>query len=306
MPEQDRKGAWHQSTLENLLDGCSWQYYLEYVRGLPSGKASTVSGSAFHAGVELHEQARLEGQVLPELGDMLKVGHDFLASTDFDGDTVRAEVEASLSHWWGTPTKDGNLSHRQWVGDMEPVGVEQYFKQHLVDGALPVAGTVDAIYRQENGGLLLVDWKTAGSLSRWGHEGSEHRRQATLYSVMLMLEGQAESLQPMTYCVVRRSVSRSKQFEGARRVTVTPSLADVETLGNRIRQAEQVVAEASYVRNPEWVLCSAQWCPFYQECMVTGEASPYTLGVPSGRQQLGQYETDVTENSVASTTRKGA
>jgi hypothetical protein len=282
MPEQDRSGAWHQSTLENLLDGCSWAYYLEYVRGLPSEKSSTVAGSAFHAGVELHEQARLDGTALPELGDMVVEAHTFIEGTGFDGADMRGEAEAALSHWWSTPMKDKGPSHRQWVGDMQPVGIEKYFRVPLVEDALPIAGTMDAVYRKEDGGLLLVDWKTAGSFSRWGHEGDEHRRQATLYAVGILLSKEfpdVQELPEMAYCVVRRSAGKSKQFEGARRVFVQPSLADVETLGNRIRQAEETVREKKFVRNPEWVLCSKTWCPFWDPCMVTGEASPYRLPV---------------------------
>jgi len=279
MPEQNRSGAWHQSTLENLLDGCSWAYFLEYAQGLPSAKSSTVAGSATHLGIELHENARLEGGGLPELGDMVAAAREFLDGSEVVEPEQYQEVEAALSHWWGTPMKDGGPSHREWVGDMEPVAIERYFRTDLVDGALPIAGTMDAVYRNESG-LLLVDWKTAGNLSRWGHQGDEHRRQATLYSVGILLDPEfpdVTELPEMAYCVVRRSNSKSRSFEGARRVFVQPSLADVETLGNRIREAERVVAEGRFVRKPDWTLCSKTWCPFWDPCMVTGEAAPYAV-----------------------------
>lgn len=279
MPEQDRSGAWHQSTLETLLDGCSWAYYLEYVQGLPSAKSSTLAGSAFHAGVELHEEARLNKENLPELNDMVQAGHDWLEGKELVLPEHYEEVEAALTHWWGAPMKDGSPSHRLWVRDMEPLAIEDYFRVGLVDGALPIAGTMDAVYR-DGDTIRLVDWKTANNLSRWGHEGAEHRRQATLYAVGVLLAGkwpEVTELPTMTYCVSRRSKGKSRNFEAARRVLVEPSLADVETLGNRIREAERVVEEGKFVRRPDWVLCSKQWCPFYQGCMVTNELSPYGL-----------------------------
>jgi hypothetical protein len=61
-PVLARREAWHQSTLETLLDGCSWQYFLTYVLNIPaSTKPASASGIAYHAALEAHEKARATG-----------------------------------------------------------------------------------------------------------------------------------------------------------------------------------------------------------------------------------------------------
>jgi hypothetical protein len=264
----DRSDAWHQSTLSSLLDGCSWQYFLEYILKVEAtSKSASIAGSAYHAAVEQHELRR--GTVGVE--DMLGIATEYVEERG-GGTDVAEEARAAVRNFF-RPLKDGSLSHRDWLQDYEPVAIEQYFKLPLVEGAKPIGGTVDGVYRAADGRLTLIDHKTADSFSRWGKEGDEHRKQATLYSVAAALspEYEAEELIPMQYLVVRRREGKSKQFESARRVEVLPSLADVQVLGDRVREAERKVRDMDFVRNPSWVLCDARWCPFYQQCVVTGE-----------------------------------
>lgn len=272
-PVLSRREAWHQSTLETLLDGCSWQYFLTYVLNIPGRtKPASVSGIAYHAAIEAHEHARIAGEELG-LPEMLALAEQSVRET-LDDDKAVDEAKQAVRHWYQTPTKNGGPSHREWLADYEPVAIEPYFRLDLVDGALPVAGWIDGVYRhKQTGEYILVDHKTANNLSRWGHDGDEHRAQATMYSTALVLSPDypVEHLVPMVYLVSRKTKGRNNSFEGARRVTVQPILEDVRVLGDRIRTAEKMVADEAYVRRPEWVLCSQEWCPHYENCMVTGD-----------------------------------
>lgn len=272
-PVLSRREAWHQSTLETLLDGCSWQYFLTYVLNIPGrDKPAAVSGIAYHAAIEAYERARAAGQEF-SLPEMLDLAEQSVRETLDDDDAVEAARHA-VRHWYQTPTKDGGLSHREWLADYDSVAIEPYFRLDLVEGALPVAGWIDGVYRhKQTGEHILVDHKTANNLSRWGHDGDEHRAQATMYSAALVLSPDypIEHLIPMVYLVSRKTKGRGHSFEGVRRVTVQPILEDVRVLGERIRNAEKLVADEAYVRRPEWVLCSQQWCPHYENCMVTGD-----------------------------------
>lgn len=264
----DRSDAWHQSTLSSLLDGCSWQYFLEYVLKLEApSKAASLAGSSYHAAVEQHELNR--GDV--GLEDMLGIATAYAESRDAP-EGVAEEARAAVRNFF-RPLKDGSVSQRDWLQDYEPVDIEKYFKLPLVEGAKPIGGTVDGVYRGRDGKLILVDHKTADSFSRWGKEGDEHRKQATLYSVAVALapEYPESELIPMHYLVVRRREGKSRQFESARRVEVLPSLADVQVLGDRVREAERKVRDMDFVRNPSWVLCDKRWCAFYDKCIATGE-----------------------------------
>ena len=262
-PVASRANAWHQSTLETLLDGCSWQYYLQYVAQVTAGeKDSTAAGVAVHAALELHEGARVAGVPCPTVDTMVEYGIEQLG--DMRSDELDGKVKAAVRHWCLTPLKDGGPSHRDWLARFEPVAVEPYFNVPLVEGARPLGGWIDGVYRDTDGDgrLFLIDHKTAGTFSRWAHDGEGHRRQAAFYSTALVAspDWDVDYLPEMTYLVVRTSESKSRQFEGARRVTVQPDLIDVEELGRRVREAEQRVAEGEFYRTPEWILCDGFHC----------------------------------------------
>jgi CRISPR/Cas system-associated exonuclease Cas4 (RecB family) len=273
---QSRKGAWHQSGLQSLLDGCSWQWWLQYEMNLPTvPKAASVVGVAYHAVLEAHEQARMDGQAEGlGLKEMQAMAAD-LVLAEIDDDELVTVCKAAIKHWYSAKMKDGSLSHRDWLMQHTPVALEPYFRLLLVDGAMPVAGWIDGVYRDgQTGDYFLIDHKTARKLDRWHADGDGHRNQATMYSVALAMSPdfpEITDLIPMVYLVSRTMVGRGSSFEPARRVTVTPDYNDVAELGARIRKAEQIREQEAYTRRPEWNLCSAQWCPFYEGCMVTGE-----------------------------------
>jgi len=272
-PVLSRASAWHQSTLETLLDGCSWQYFLTYVAQAEAApKASSTAGIAYHLAIEMHERARQDGaeEGLP-LKEMLAIAEKEVRDTMDEKDVVDA-AKAALRNWYAKPMKDGELPHREWLMQHEPVAIEPYFRTPLVEGAKPIAGWIDGVYRNtDSKKLMLIDHKTAKSLSRWGYDGNELRHQATLYSVALALTEDLDYMPDMTYLISRTSAGRGASFEPARRVTVQPDLLDVAELGDRVRKAEQMVADQEFVRRPEWVLCDERWCPFYERCMGTGE-----------------------------------
>jgi hypothetical protein len=131
-------------------------------------------------------------------------------------------------------------------------------------------------------------------MSRWKDSGEGKRHQATMYAIALQLSDilpeQIDYFPEMTYTVVKPGTGG----ECAKRVSVQPDLADVALLGQKIREAEAMVQADEFPRNPSWVLCSQQWCPHYEKCMITGEyagrpvtvrkqLSVPTLAAPSGQ-----------------------
>lgn len=263
-----RQGAWHQSTLSTIHD-CPRRWFLTYDLGLPdpSGEAARV-GTALHAAVEAHEKARMEGKDGIDKDAMADIALAHLAEDEHE---LHEKVEHGIKHWWKTKMKDKSMSHRDYVMQFEPIAIEPYFRVALVEGALPIGGWIDAVYRDESGIYRLVDLKTAGSMSRWKDDGDGKRHQATMYAIALQLSDilpeQIDYLPEMTYTVVKPGTGG----ECAKRVRVQPDLVDVGVLGQKIREAEAIVAADEFPRNPSWILCSQQWCPHYHKCMVTGE-----------------------------------
>lgn len=286
-----RSGAWHQSTLQQMQD-CPRKWFLTYQCGLPdpSGEAARI-GTAVHTAVELHEKARAEGNAVT-LDEM--VAHACATIEEEHHDAVRH----ACRHWWKTPMKDGEVSHRDWLARLWVVAIEPYFNIPLVEGALPIGGWIDGVYYDPNTErYLLVDLKTAGSMGRW-KDGEGKRHQATMYSVALQLSDilpeRIDYFPSMTYAIVKPGTGG----ECARRVSVQPDLDDVRVLGQKIRDAEAMVAADEFPRNPAWNLCSKKWCPHYTGCMETGELAGRPVTV---RQRLGVPEPGLSETQSSIT-----
>lgn len=283
-----REGAHHQSSLETILDGCSWQYYLGNVKQIHQPpKPHSLVGTSFHSAVELHEVARMEGKRTPNLKDMVDYAVDLVEKDAGDipsammvgkkgelwtADTLVGMVSSAITNWYLAVLKDGSEPHREWLMDYEPVAIEPYFRLDLVDGTFPIGGWIDGVYRKDDGSLFVVDEKTAGDFSRWGHDGSGHRHQATMYTVALLLSEDFPQVTEydieMHYLVSRTRVGN---VERARRVVVKPDFDDVYVLGNRVREVQRIMDNMDYAPNPSWNLCSSRFCPFYEGCQVTRE-----------------------------------
>jgi hypothetical protein len=284
-----RQGAHHQSSLETILDGCSWQYYLAYIKEQPQPpKPHALAGTSFHSAVELHERARMAGETLPTMQQMTDLASEvILADVDkippqlmvgkydepWDADTLIDMAGNAVHNWYSARLKDGSKPHREWLLDLEPVAIEPYFKLDLVEGAAPIGGWIDGVYRHEDGQIMLVDQKTAGDFSRWHADGEGHRYQATMYGVALVLSDEFPDVTELEGLEMHYLVSRTRggQVERARRVTVQPQLDDVALLGDRIRKVEQIISTHNFAPNPAWGLCSPRFCPFYEGCQITGE-----------------------------------
>jgi hypothetical protein len=259
-----RRERWHQSTLSTLLDGCSWQYFLAYVLELDQGlKPAAAVGTAYHSAVEMREIARIEGRDVT-LKELSAYAADELAKVTDDPD-LHTKLKAAV--------RNGYDHIFPYLDNYTPVSLEPEFTIPLVDGAKPIGGYIDGVYRDDDGSIFLIDHKTAKDLSRW-KDAEGHRHQAAMYSAALVLSPDfpdVTELPEMRYLVVRTSRSSRANFEPYRILTVRPDLEDIRVLGDRIRMAEQIVQQQSYKRTPEWVLCSATWCPYHEKCMVTGE-----------------------------------
>jgi len=270
-----RQGAWHQSTLD-LVGNCSWRYFLTYQLGLPdpSGTAAII-GTSVHAAVEAHESARIRGDVMT-LEAMQELVRGDLSEKD-------AEVAAmAVASWFKSKMKDKGPSHRDWLANWQPVAVEQYFNLPLVEGCWPIGGTMDGLYMDDDGIYHVVDLKTAKDFSRWKADGAGKRHQATMYSVAVQLMHNLNYLPDVAYTVVRTK----KGAETARRVFIQPDLEDVRILGQKIRDAQRIIEEEDYVKNPSWALCSKTWCPHYAGCMETGELSGRPVTVRARLQRV--------------------
>jgi hypothetical protein len=263
-----RRNRWHQSTLSSLLDGCSWQYFLTYIVGLDQGlKPHASVGTAYHSAVEVAERARMNGDAPLELKQILELAHGFLDEVTKDTE-LHTRLTACVQNYW---------KHiKPYLEQFEPIALEPEFTINLVEGAMPVGGYIDGVYRDpRDGQIFVIDHKTVGNFSRW-RDADGHRHQAAMYSAALVMSEdfpEITYMPEMRYLLVRTSVGTRANFEPFRILDVQPDLEDVRVLGERVRMAEHKVATKDFSKNMNWPLCSEMWCPFYEGCVRTGELS---------------------------------
>lgn len=297
---------WHQSGLDQIL-GCARQWWAEHVAGWGAPvKLSTVSGSAYHKAVEVHEQARIDGGVLPDRDRMRDVALEELDRLLVDADpagvgavqvklpkavaaaegasvltglnALRFQTRAAVDAFWvPSPDLPDGLSPRDWLMRLEPVAVEVYGRASIVDGCRDLAGTIDGVYRDGDGRMLLVDHKTAASLSYWKTEG-KGRAQASHYGLLayygglpdvcgVPVNGSGARYVPETvFLVVSRSVPARSSTSRSLLRTVAPAGEDVVTVGERVRAAEQVLVDGVFPANPGWEWCGS--CPYQSDCFA--------------------------------------
>jgi RecB family exonuclease len=271
-----RANRWHQSTLSNLLDGCSWQYFLTYIVGLSTGKKPHAAiGTAYHSAIELHENNRIKNLSTSEkeMQDYAnKLFQKSINDSDPEYDELSTNLRDAISNWYEY--------HRPVVLEWTPVAIEPEFTLPLVDEHKPIGGYIDAIYRDADGKLFIVDHKTAKNFDRW-RDADGHRTQAAMYATALVLSEdfpEITELPEMVYMVTRTSTSTRSNFEKGKVLRVQPTLEDVRLLGDRVRAAENMVKTESYKTKTDWPLCSQKWCAFYQGCQVDKTLS----GTPDG------------------------
>lgn len=266
-----RSTRWHQSTLSNLLDGCSWQYFLTYVLEMDQGiKPYATTGTAYHTAIELHENNRMANKETT-LDEMLELAHSEIAKVIEDEkllSELKTNCTAALTNWW--------TFHREWLLAFTPVAIEPEFTLPLVDTARPIGGYIDAVYLDPTTGIyFVVDHKTAKDFTRWRNTDG-HRYQAAMYSAALVLSPEfpmITEMPEMVYMVSRTSQSTRSNFEHSKILRVQPDFEDVKMLGERIRAAEKLIETEAYRTKTDWPLCSAKWCPFFAGCQETGELS---------------------------------
>lgn len=295
--------AWSKSGLGKLLDGCGWQYYLNKIVGMDEPDTpATVVGVQFHAGIEQHERARIlwhrtagqqgsEGGIPLERAEAVveqRIRTAAVTIPDAEMGKHRVTVDdlvyqgvTATRHWYLSPVPEGQpgagASPRDRVMGWRPLGAEPYVRTHLPTVThRPIHGFIDVVYLEPDGGLVVVDDKTANGWSRWPTTGAGHELEAAVYVEAARLSpGIPFRTRPrMEFHVMRKTAGKRSNFEGVRIVPVEVRDLDVQYLHDSLIRADRIVETEAYRKNTGWNLCSAKWCAFYEGCEVTGSLAP--------------------------------
>lgn len=290
----------HQSTITSILEGCSLQWGLTNLLGLEDPpKPASTAGTAFHTAVERHELARKEywdsdgergnheGMPVEEMEAIITTELDKVVgeipSRHYPTNKKTGEVltpegvykmaRAALYAWYSKPSKETGVPARDWLMDYKPLEIEPYFKNPVVEGALPLGGWADGVYQHlETGKVIIVDEKTASdsSFGRWN--AAEHWLQATMYTVLALLDGRfpVQSLDELEFwfLVNRTTVGKTASFTRSKHLVYQATMQDVQRLGDQVRETQHVIDTKDFKPNATWgALCSETYCPFWAQCM---------------------------------------
>jgi len=274
--------AWRKSTLKSLLEGCSWQYALEQVHGMPShGSPHTALGTGFHAAVELWEnssrqatmaemQTRAEEAAFEQAKDLPM---DLWFEHGLDPQWVVDGAREAVRLWVEQPFVKGGLPLQAISAGKECLGTEIHLTANHPDTDKGLSGTLDALYRDDYG-LTIVDYKTAGSFRKWTYDQPASIEAATY--MWLVSQNYDAPQYSFEWHIVSPKLGKTRLVSGG---NMTPE--QLAKLSSSLRDADTIARYGAYRPNITWNLCSSKWCPFYEGCIVTGELSPTRLPIVS-------------------------
>jgi hypothetical protein len=282
--------GWSKSSLKSILDGCSWQWALQRVGGLPGGSTPhSAAGTGLHAAIEEHERSRIgyesvpsEGTDVPGLGTLMEVA-------------ARAAWQDAASiptQWVGVHGGQGKAA--EWALDLTekwyssgvrgtllgytPLEVEPHLQTDEVPGPNILRGYLDWFgwdpAAQE---YVVVDYKSSGDLRKWDNP-AYHAIESAVYLYLAVSSGRVPdgASVRMEWHVVPR--------KGEPTILVGPKFGwdTVSFIHARVTEAQAIMDSAGYLTNPSWGLCSDRWCAFYHGCQVTGTLSPDSINFNRG------------------------
>lgn len=269
------------SLMKTLLEGCGWQIALERLIGL-DGKEHprSSSGTAYHAALEAHEKARMAGEDLPTLDELVRVAFDAVHEQNPGWppkvlELSLDEARNAVVNWWSAPIRKGQPgeggSIRDRVMAWAPISIEQKIILDLPNGK-QMSGLADVVYTDEQGRIVVVDHKSATNFGRYPLTGKGLGPQAATYVELVRAEHEWEA-DHFEYHVARTQQGDSARFERVRVVSLVPTDEDMADLADRIERASSRIDERYFPKAPDWFLCSAEWCPFH--VLAGGPCDPY-------------------------------
>lgn len=271
---------WRKSSMKSLLEGCSWQYALEYVYNKPSnGSPHTAVGTGFHSAVEYWENnnrtpsmQEMQAVAVEDAFDAArKLPVDLWMEHGLDPNWVVDSVKEAVRLWVEQPYVKGGVTLQDITAGRKCLGTEIYLEADHPDSTRGLQGTIDALY-EDGYGLTIVDYKTASSFRKWVYD-QPPSIEASAY--MWMVSQNYDACQyRFEWHIVSPKEQKTRLVSAG---NMTPE--QLEKLSTSLRDADTLVKYSAYRPNPDWNLCQRKWCAFYEGCQVTGELSPTRLPI---------------------------
>jgi hypothetical protein len=272
--------AWSKSSLNSLLDGCSWQWALRKVYKLDDhGSPATAMGTGYHKAIEewensqrslsLEEMQAVAAEKSYEECKLLPMSQWFEHSTD-PAQVVELAQE-SVRLWWEQPINKG-ATLREIAESRELISVEQYFNDELQ--SYGIHGFTDGIY-SDGRQMYVVDHKTASSMRRWTYE----RKPSIEVAMYLVLARKAMESGALPEMPVSFEYQIASAKEGKTRLIDCGYMNDEleALLVKALSDATAITEHEAFRPKPDWNLCSPKYCSYFEGCRGDGTLSPYRL-----------------------------
>ena len=247
---------WSYSSLNQLLNICSLQWFFQRVERLPQPftPLSLAFGSAFHRVMEYIAMSRQEGGIPSEPDTRDLFGEVWKRQVEEDGNIAFGDkADAASCAGQGMDLCAAYLA--QVDPEEEVVSVSEAFAVPIAGNDKPLVGELDLVVRH-SGDTTVVDWKTSGR--RWPKDQAEKSQQATAYLYAY------HQLHPDEDPGFRFDVAVKNKTPVIEQHTTGRDADDFKRLEALVTKAEQIVKHELYYPADGSMYCGG--CPFREPC----------------------------------------
>lgn len=248
---------WSYSSLNQLLNICSLQYFFEKIEKLqrPFTPVSLAFGSAYHRVMEFIAAHRMDGN-LPAAKDVRDLFHTAWERQQAEGPPMEESEESP-----DQLAEQGAGLAEAYLNQIDPgeriVDFNQAFAVPVGTSERPLIGEIDCITADSTGEITLIDWKT--SARRWPKDQADKSLQPTVY-----LYG-AEQNKPGAGCSkFRFDVGVKNKTPVVERNHTTRSPEDFARLERMVETAERIVVHELFYPSEQSFACGG--CAFQGHC----------------------------------------
>ena len=253
------------SAFRELFD-CPARFEAKHLRGLrlPTSSAALL-GTAIHRGSAVFDQSRIDnGGLTAEdaAGAVVDAIHHPEDDILWEDETPQSIEKAALP------------LHALYCSELSPahdwIGVEvETARLHIEDLGITIGGTTDRVYVTEDGALGIADIKTGkAAVSADGAvKTAGFAPQLGLYEMLAQYELQ----RPIEAPALILGLTTAKTAKGRRAgVGAVPNAREIlfgdEYTPGMLEMASRLLRSGNFYGNPASTLCSAKYCPAYQQC----------------------------------------
>lgn len=246
---------WSYSSLNQVLNICSLQFFFERIEKLPKPftPVALAFGSVFHRVLEFVALNRMDGQVPPPevTRDLF---HDLWSREQEEGPPIEADEEEP-----DKLAEQGAGLVAVYLKQIDPeervVGLNQAFAVPIGKSERPLIGEIDCVI-EASSETLLIDWKT--SARRWPKDQADRSLQPTAY-LYAMSQLQPGSTDKLRYdVVVKNKAPVVEQHVTSRKPD------DFQRLERLVQLADRIVEQQIFLPSDQSWACNG--CPFREPC----------------------------------------